>query len=339
MRRKQVAIVGAGEISDYHLAGLRAAGAEVPMVVSSSVASAQNKAREFNVPTASASLEDIWQRNTIDAAVVATPDVTHAAIAIELINHGIPILVQKPLAINSLAGSRILEASKRSGVAVFTSFMHRYFEEVAAVRELVASGGLGEILQIRIRNATSGAEWASWFYEPGQAGGGALMQLGVHGIDLIRFVFGEIEAVSAISTRQIDKRVLNSGAVITPAFEDLVLANYRLSGGALVSHEVMYNEVAGTDRFCIEVYGTDGVAMVRTPRGRLAVFLRATKEWTTPPLASAELGVRHHEHFLAMIDGRAPDDDSGADGLIALTIAEQIYVAADHFVWRDLDVF
>ena len=336
MGTHQVAVVGAGEISDYHLSGLRAAGASVPIIVSRSIESAQRKALAFDVPTPSAKLEHIWQAGTVDAAIVATPDATHAEISIELLNHGIPVLVQKPLALNSSDGARILDASKRTKVPVFTSFMHRYFDEITAVRALFKSGGLGEILQIRIRNATPGAGWASWFYDPGQAGGGALMQLGVHGIDLVRFLFGEIDAVSAVSTRLIDERRLDSGQVLTPEFEDLVLANYRLSIGALVSHEVMYNEVAGTDRFSMEIYGTEGAAMVRTPRGRLAVFSRSANTWTTPPLADTELGLRHHEHFLSMIDGRSPDDGSGADGLAALAIAEQIYAAADRFVWSDL---
>lgn len=345
MGTQQVAVIGAGVISDYHLAGLQAAGATVAMIVSRSVESARRKADEFTgaatgtpAAIATANLADVWESGTIDAAIVATPDATHAAIAIELLEHGIPVMVQKPLAVTTDEAAGMLEAAERSGVPMFTSFMHRYFEEATAVRELVDTGRLGELLQIRIRNATPGAGWASWFYEPGQAGGGALMQLGVHGIDLLRFMFGEIDAVSALSTRRVNERTLDTGEVVSPAFEDLVIANYRLRRGAIVTHEVMYNEVAGTDRFTMEVYGTEGVALLRTTRGRLALFSESTGEWSTPPLEEAPLGLRHHRHFLDMVDGSAPDDGSGADGFAVLAIAEQVYAAARRFDWSDIDV-
>ena len=71
--------------------------------------------------------------------------------------------------------------------------MHRYFEEVVAARELIASGKTGKVLSARMRNATPGPDWGDWFFSRAKVGSGVVLQLGVHGIDLLRHFFGEID--------------------------------------------------------------------------------------------------------------------------------------------------
>ncbi len=332
----QIAVVGAGSISDYHIRGLQAAGAQVCMIVSRTLESAQAKAAQFGIATATAQLDDVWRSAHIDGLVVATPDATHKPIALAAIRNGIPVMIQKPLALNSQECRAILDAGTTAGVPVYSSFMHRYFEEVAALRALIDAGDLGRILHVRQRNATAGAGWAPWFYDEASVGGGVLMQLGVHGIDLIRHVFGEIVSIDAVVDRQVLERTIESGTVVRPSHEDFVAATYRLASGGYVTHEVSYNEVAGTDRFRMEVYGSEATAWLRTERGRLAIATKAEPGvWFEPSLGTSILGELHHRHFILMATGRAPDDGSGLDGLVSVSIAEQLYeAAADHSLRR-----
>ena len=69
--------------------------------------------------------------------------------------------------------------------------MHRYFEEVQRTAELLAGGAVGPVLSARMRNATPGPDWNAWFFSRDKVGGGVVLQLGVHGMDVLRFLFGE----------------------------------------------------------------------------------------------------------------------------------------------------
>lgn len=149
---------------------------------------------------------------------------------------------------------RIIAAARRAGVHLQVSFMHRYFEEVVRTRELLADARLGPVFAIRMRNATPGADWNDWFFFKDRVGGGVVLQLGVHGIDLIRYVIGEIESVTARVANLRRERRLADGRTVKPDNEDHAHAIYRLDGGALASHEISWSEVHGCDRFRLEIY-------------------------------------------------------------------------------------
>jgi predicted dehydrogenase len=337
MSRVRVAVLGAGFISDYHIAGLLEAGAEVVALSGRRLERAREKAARYGISHVTADHRELLARDDVDAVVVATPDATHADIASAAARAGKAVLLQKPMARTSAECLRILEAAHAAGVVLCVSFLHRYFEEVAAVRELLAAGGLGRIHQVRQRNATPGADWAPWFYRREAVGGGVVLQLGVHGIDLLRHLFGEIEAVSASVATLSTTRRLADGTVVTPDNEDLALATYRLPADVLAAHEMSYTEVAGTDRFRLEIYGERGTAWLRSERGRLALYAPAhtgREDWVTPELPPADFRARQHRHFLAMVRGEAVPDSSARDGLGSVLVAEAIYRAAASGTWE-----
>ncbi len=343
----RVAILGAGHISDYHIAGLRDAGADVVAVWSRTEARAREKARQHGIARHTADRAGLLASKEVDAVVIATPDFTHEALAVEAAAAGKAILLQKPMARTAAECRRILDAARRRGVLLCVSFLHRYFDEVRAARALLAEGALGRILHVRQRNATPGADWAAWFYQREQVGGGVVLQLGVHGIDLVRQLFGEITAVRATTARTRERRRLADGSVVVPDNEDLALATYGLAAGPIVTHEMSYSEVAGTDRFRLEIYGETGTAWLRTERGRLAVHppRRGPERaaglawverdgWAVAELPPANPGRRQHAAFLAMVRGEAPPDGSADDGLAGILVAEAIYRSAAADAWE-----
>ncbi len=336
----RIGIIGAGFISDYHIRGLQAAGADVVAIASRTLANAQAQAERFRIPDATDDYRALLERDDIGAVVITTPDFTHQEIAVASAEAGKAMLLQKPMARNSAECRTIMEAAQQNGVPLFVSFMHRYFEEVQQMRGLLSENALGPIYSVRQRNATPGADWAAWFFKRENVGGGAMMQLGVHGIDLVRYLFGEIEAVLATTALMRPQRTLRDGTVVEPDSEDLVLATYRLASGALVSHECSYNEVAGTDRFRMEIYGAEGTAWLRTQRGDLALYAPdhfGQEGWFAPTLPTLPLGLRHHRHFLAMVAGQEPPDTSAADGLATLLVCEAVYRSAESGVWEEVE--
>lgn len=337
-QRMRVGMLGAGFISDYHIAGLQEAGADVVSIFSRTEARAQEKAQRFGIPHYTADYQGVLARDDVEAVVIATPDFTHKEIAVAAATAGKPSLIQKPMARNSQECLRIIEAAEKAGVPFYVSWMHRYFEEVVKIRELLAERILGRIYSIRQRNATPGAPLA-WFYSKEKVGGGGLMQLGIHGIDLLRYLFGEIEAVKATTARMKDQVTLADGSVITPDSEDIAMAIYRLASGTIAVHETAWNEVAGTDRFRMEIYGTRGTAWLRTERGLLSLYAPdylGRDGWFEPDLPKHPFGWRQHHHFLAMVRGEEPPDSSARDGLASVLVAEAIYRSADSDNWEEV---
>jgi myo-inositol 2-dehydrogenase/D-chiro-inositol 1-dehydrogenase len=331
-------MIGAGFISAYHIQGLLDAGAQIAAIYSQPGESAARRAAEYGIAAATDDLNAVLGDDTIDAVVVATPDYLHMEHAIRALEAGKPVFLQKPMARNT-AECRAIIAAQQPGVPVFVSFMHRYFEEIETLRQVLAEGALGDVYFVRQRNATPGADWASWFYSKEKVGGGVMLQLGTHGIDLLRYVFGEIRRVRATTTQVIKERTLADGTVVTPDSEDLVIATYMFENGLHASHECAYAEVAGTDRFRMEVYGTRGTAWLRTERGRLALYApeyTGIDGWYAPDITTERVGYRQHRHFLDMLRGAAPPDQSAYDGLMSVAVVEAIYRADESAGWEEV---
>ncbi|MDR7419097.1 MAG: Gfo/Idh/MocA family oxidoreductase [Armatimonadota bacterium] len=333
-------IIGAGHISDYHITGLREAGAEVLALCGRRADAVRAKAAHYGIPHALTDPEALLRRDDIDAVIIAAPDAAHEPLALAAARAGKPMLIQKPMARTAAECRRILRAAGAADVPVFVSFMHRYFDEVDEARRLVAEGALGRLLSVRQRNATPGAHWAAWFYRTADVGGGVVLQLGTHGIDLLRHLFGEIETVWATTATLRPERVLADGTVVRPDNEDHAVAVYRFASGLRAAHEMDYTEVAGTDRFRMEIYGERGAAWLRTERGRLAVAApdaTGRVAWSSPSLPPERPGKRQHAHLVAMLRGDAPPDDSARAGLVSILVAEAIYRSAASGCWEAVE--
>jgi predicted dehydrogenase len=326
-----IGVIGAGLISAYHLAGLAAAGgAEVRVLAARSTARAGPLARRFGVPEVATDWRGVLERADVDAVLIATPDSTHEEIAVTAAQAGKAILLQKPMAMTVDQCRRIIAAARAAGVDLQVSWMHRHFEEVVRVEELLASGKLGPVHHVRIRNATAGPHEA-WFFDRAQVAGGVVMQLGVHGIDLVRHLFGAIETVAATTVTLQPERRFPGGESVVTDLEDEAIATYRLAGGALGSHEMSFNEAAGTDRFRLEIYCADATLLLRTTRGPLAIHaprLFGGRGWFVPELPARAFGERQHARWLDILRGRIPSDPTAADALAGQMVAEAIYRAA-----------
>lgn len=327
-----VAIIGAGFIADYHVNGLRTAGgADIAVLVGRRPEATARRAAQLGIPRVEVDYRAVLDDKSIDAVVIASPDATHERMAIDALGAGKSVLLQKPMALDSRQCKSIIAAADRSAARLTVSFMHRYFPEVVWLREMLRQGSLGAVQSARVRNATPGADWSDWFFQPGNVSGGVVMQLGVHGIDLCRHLFGPIASVAAEMTTASPERRLADGRTVRSQLEDNVLALYRLASGAQVSHEMSYTELRGCDRFRLEVYTERGTVWLRTERGPAALFapsLSGDDGWAAPTLPGQPFGQAHHRHWLSVVRGDAPADDTAHAGLQSVAVAEAIYAAA-----------
>ena len=138
---------------------------------------------------------DDWQAAVtaadVDAVVVGTPNVLHHPQAMAALAAGKHVLVDKPMATTVIEGEEIAAAASAAGLTLLVGHMWRYRAEVIAVRDRVAAGGVGRPVRTRGYGIHAGWGPSGWFTDPALAGGGALIDMGIHAIDTVRFLLGD----------------------------------------------------------------------------------------------------------------------------------------------------
>lgn len=245
-------LIGAGGIGRLRAAALAGAdGHRLAAVADADRARAQSLARG-----AHASIYDDYQTllrdAEIDAVMISTPPQFHEAIAVAALEAGKHVLCEKPLASTPESARRMVEAARHTGRTLATGFNHRYFEAIQFVKSAIDSGSIGELDHIRAFAGHTGlSEFsAPWMHDPDVIGGGALCDNGVHMLDLVRYLLGEVDEVYGVATSNVWKL---GGA------EDNGIAILRSPAGKHAVLQATWTEWKGY-RFHIEAYGDRGMA-------------------------------------------------------------------------------
>jgi scyllo-inositol 2-dehydrogenase (NADP+) len=198
----RVAIIGYGLAGRFFHSRLVAAtqGLEVAMVVTGSAERASDAMLDHPGVRVLASAEELWEAEHPELVVVATPNDVHASLAGEAIDHGVPVVVDKPLAVSVAQAEALVARAERAGVLLTVFQNRRWDSDHLTLRRLMADDALGEVVRYESR-------FERWRPEPNaQAwrqnaspddGGGELLDLGSHLIDQAIVLFGPITHVYA----------------------------------------------------------------------------------------------------------------------------------------------
>ncbi len=204
----------------------------------------------------------------LGAVYVAAPNHAHRTLVEAAAAAGLPVLCEKPMATTLADAEAMVAACSRAGVLYGTAFDQRYHAAHRALAGLVAGGRLGAVTAVRIVYACwLPADWAgdNWRIDPRRAGGGALMDLAPHGLDLAAFLLNEpLDDIAAMGQARVHQYAVEDGA--------LLMARSR--SGVLVQLHVAYNCPETLPRRRLEVVGTGGQCvamdtMGQTPGGTL----------------------------------------------------------------------
>jgi predicted dehydrogenase len=190
----RVAVIGCGAVSEiYHLPALRRCSrGQLTAVVDADATRAANVARRHGAPLAMTDFRELPGK--VDAAVIATPNTSHADIACFLLDHDVHVLCEKPLATTLADAQRMARASRRGSARLMAGQCRRFNPNAELVRELIARGHLGTVTQI---SAALGGRYGQWPQRTdfrrirALSGGGVLLDLGIHLIDLALWLAGE----------------------------------------------------------------------------------------------------------------------------------------------------
>lgn len=198
----------------------------------------------------------------IDAVDICTIHDQHAPLAIAAAEAGKHILLEKPMACSMQECQDIVRAAENAGVTLMIAQHQRYMPSYAAVRRLIREGELGAIRAIRfdsMQNLPASLPVGHWYYDGKRAGGGVVISLAVHRIDLARYFVGEVKRVHAIC-RTINPQFVNGA-------EDFAVATFEFQNGAIGE---MFATLAGVKMPWAEqfmIFGDDGMVHAVPPDG------------------------------------------------------------------------
>ena len=202
----------------------------------------------------------------LGAIYVASPNHVHRALVEAAAGAGLPVLCEKPMATTMEDARAMVAACEAAGVRYATAFDQRYHAAHQALAGLVREGRLGTVIAVRIVYACwLPADWAgasggdNWRIDPARAGGGALMDLAPHGLDLAATLLGEpLDEVAAMGQRRVHRYRVEDGALLMA----------RSASGVLVQLHVAYNTPETLPRRRLEVVGTGGQAVATDTMGQ-----------------------------------------------------------------------
>ncbi|MFC5068041.1 Gfo/Idh/MocA family protein [Flaviflagellibacter deserti] len=271
LARPRIGFLGVGWIGRHRLEGILDTGAvEVAAISDPSrdmASEAQRLAPDAELVT---SLNDMLDAG-VDGIVIATPSAMHAAQSIEALSRGVAVFCQKPLGRTAEEVRAVVDAARAADRLLSVDFCYRFTEAMRRVRELLDRGELGHVYAIDLTFHNAYGPDKPWFYDPAQSGGGCVMDLGVHLVDLALWSldFPKVLDVSGTLMAGGERLEAASGRV-----EDYAIATLQLETGTVVRLACSWRLHAGCDAvISAEFYGTEGGVALRNVGGSFYDFV------------------------------------------------------------------
>jgi len=260
----------------------------------------------------------------LDGIVIATPSALHAEQSIRALEAGAAVFCQKPLGRTAAEAQAVVEAARRADRLLAVDLSYRFTEGMRRIRALVEEGALGDVYAVDLLFHNAYGPDKAWFYDPALSGGGCVMDLGVHLVDLALWAldFPEVERVS--SDLLSGGKPLGEGEV-----EDYAAAGLRLASGASVRLACSWRLPAGQEAvISASFYGTGGGAALRNVGGSFYDFTAerfrgtASETLASPP---DSWGGRAAADWAERL-GRGERFDPGAEHLVDVArVLDRIY--------------
>lgn len=255
-------VIGAGGIADRRTIPegiMPAPNSELVAVMDVDEARTKEVAAKYNAPKWYTSDAELLDDPAVEAVYIATPVNVHVQQAVAAAEKGKHVLCEKPLALTLDESQRIVDACKAAGVKLSVGLMMRYHACHQAIRRIIAEGEIGKPVMGRAQLTC----WypqipGAWRQIPECGGGGALMDLGVHTADLLRYFLGECVAVTAFADTTVQDYPVDDSALMLMKFKS----------GAQGVVESYFNIPDAAAQNALEIYGTKGCILAKGTIGQ-----------------------------------------------------------------------
>ncbi|CAM4035770.1 Gfo/Idh/MocA family oxidoreductase [Cohnella lubricantis] len=266
----RVAVIGAGSISEAHLEAYRNNSlADLVAVSDVNGARARAAADKYGAPKSYADYRELLADPDVDAVSICTWNNTHAEIAIAALNAGKHVLVEKPLCLTVEEALAVQQAVRSSGRLLQVGFVRRYDPNAQLLRRFAELGEFGDIYYAKASILRRLGNPGGWFADAKRSGGGPLIDIGVHVIDLCWYLMGKpkVVSVSGNAYRELGNRQNVKGLSFYKAadydpslntVEDLANALIRFENGASLYVDVSFTLHLEKDESSAKLFGTKG---------------------------------------------------------------------------------
>jgi predicted dehydrogenase len=268
--RPRVGFLGVGWIGRHRMEAMLATGAIEAAAIADTSPDCVAAAAELSPAARQArTLEELLTMD-LDGVVIATPSALHADQAIAALRHGVAVFCQKPLGRSAAEVRCVIDAARQADRLLAVDLSYRFTQGMTRIRELIGSGALGRVFAADLVFHNAYGPDKAWFYDPQLAGGGCVMDLGVHLVDLALWALGYPEVTGVTSSLSAGGEPLRGRDKV----EDYGIANLELANGASVRIACSWRLNAGCDaQISAAFYGTEGGAEMRNVGGSFYDFI------------------------------------------------------------------
>lgn len=278
MKKLKIGVIGCGGISKFtHLPYLaKMENVEVIAVCDIILERAKEQAEKYGIPNYSADYKDVLKLEGIDAIDICTPNYLHSIIAVEAFEAGLHVMCEKPDAVSVDEAIKMKEASEKAGKILMVMRNNRYLPTAEFLKEYIKSGKMGDIYAGRCgwqrRRGIPGK--GGWFTTKAQSGGGPLIDLGVHMLDVAIWLMGNPTPVSvsgstfckfANKNTSADSVHSIHGDVVADGIfdvEDLAMGFIKFDNGACLQFEVSWASNVDVEKRYVELRGSESGAIM-----------------------------------------------------------------------------
>jgi predicted dehydrogenase len=328
MKKTNFAIIGCGMIANTHASALTHS-EQVDLVGAWDLdpSRCETFCKKYDI-LAYSSIDDLLNDKTIDAVCICTPSLAHKEQAILALSHNKHVVLEKPMALTSEDAKEICEAAEKANKLLTVIFQSRFSKDIMYVKKLISENAFGKLcmcdLYMKYYRDPSYYSMSSWRGTIKYDGGGALMNQGIHGIDLLHFLVGDGKLLSGrVKTLVHDIEV-----------EDSAIATIEYDCGAIGVIEASTCSSPGFRRK-IEINGDKGYVIISDLdierlylNGEMIISNNITPHPATaasPTLESFEPHQKQIENFVAAINGKEELNVTSYDGYYAVKLIESIY--------------
>lgn len=343
-KKIKVGIIGTGNIGHTHInAYLSNPHVELYALCDINEECVEKVGEKYKITRTFTDVNEMLKLTELDAVSVCTWNSAHATCTIAALRAGKHVLCEKPMAMNAQEAELMKEAAKESGKLLMIGFVRRFGNDCKILKDFISEDYFGELYYSKASYLRRNGNPGGWFGDKSRSGGGPLIDLGVHVIDLVRFLMNNPKPISVYGVtfqKLLDRRDLKDKKGYVAAskkeddicdVEDLVSALIRFDNGAVLSVEASFSLNLKKDKGEIELFGTKGGAKV-SPEiemySEMNGYMVDVNMDSATALSFNGLFENEINHFVECIQEGTPCISPAEDGVEMMRILDSIYESA-----------
>lgn len=338
MKKIKVAVVGLG-MGSGHVADFQAhPNVEILALADLDNARLQENGEKFKVKNLYNSLEEMLKKHKLDIIAIAVPNKFHKPLTITALESGAHVLCEKPMAMNAQEAEEMLAVAKKCKKRLMINFSTRFTPQAFAMKKEVESGIIGDIYYARTlwlrRRGMPG--FGGWFGQKALAGGGPIIDLGVHRLDLALWLM-DYPKPTWVLANTFDPIASREAKKSGKAFdvEDMGVASIKFENGAMLTLEASWaSNIKQNEEMETRIFGTDGgLRQVNLDEGyefEAELYVehdgRQYDMKLHPPVPESKSSMHH---LVDAILNDEPNIATAEEGIIVMEILDAIYKSAE----------